>query len=358
MLACDYLLKYTLGLGQGLERQGCDVALAAREHAGEFGGDAAAMRAEIERRLSDHATVRLLRGRVRDVRALAQVPALRRALRGRDGVVHVQGAVANDFRLVLAASARPRRFALTLHDPVLRAGDPAKSRRKRLLGNALLRGAGVVFVHGEVLREELREAGVSAPIEVIPHGADAPRPRPLPEAPELLFFGRLTEYKGLDVLCDAMADVWRAVPTARLTIAGSGPLPAHDALGDARVRVRQEHVPQDALPDLFAGATAVVLPYRQASQSGVGSEAKSHGRALVVTDAGALPELVADGSGLVAAAGSSGDLAAALVRVLTEPGLAGRLADAGTATVAGGSSWEAVAGLTLDAYRRHGLWPR
>jgi glycosyltransferase involved in cell wall biosynthesis len=358
VLACDYLLKYTLGLGHGLERQGCSVALVARDHGGEFGGDAGAMRAEIDRRLSDAATIRLLRGRVRDVRALGRVGAARRAVARPDAVVHMQAAVANDFRLALAAGVPPRRFALTVHDPVMRAGDPRMGLRKRLSGLALVRGARVIFVHGETLRDELRDGGVRTPIEVVPHGADAARAQPLPESPVLLFFGRLTEYKGLDVLCDAMAEVWRSVPATRLVIAGSGSLPASSVLDDDRVEVRNEHVPEDAVRDLFARATAVVLPYREASQSGVGSEAKTHGRALVVTDAGALPELVADGSGLVASAGSSSDLAGQLVRVLGEPGLAARLAEAGSATVATASSWGAVAGLTLDAYARHGLLSR
>lgn len=357
VLACDFFLKYTLGLGQGLEHEGCSVALVGRNHAGEFGGSAEAMRTEVGRRLSSAAEIRLLEGRVRDVRALRRVLDVRRAVAWPDAVVHMQDGVVNDPRLPIAARARPGRFALTVHDPVTHPGDPQEGWHQRWSHGALRRSAGVVFVHGEVLRDELRDAGVRTPIDVVPHGADAPDPKPLPQSPTLLFFGRISHYKGLDVLCDAMVEVWRSVPATNLVIAGNGPLPAHPVLSDARVRVQHEHVPEDTLPDLFAAASAVVLPYRQASQSGVGSQAKTHGRALVVTDAGGLPELVADGSGLVAQAGSSSELAARLVRVLTEAGLASRLAEAGARTVATGSSWESVAALTLESYQRHGLWP-
>ena len=54
-----------------------------------------------------------------------------------------------------------------------------------------------------------------------PHGIEAAESRPLPERPSILFFGRISHYKGVDVLLDAMEAVWRAVPEATLTIAGT-----------------------------------------------------------------------------------------------------------------------------------------
>ncbi len=50
---------------------------------------------------------------------------------------------------------------------------------------------------------------VDTPIAVVPHGAEAAT-FTLPPQDRLLFFGRMSYYKGLDVLLDAMAEVWRA----------------------------------------------------------------------------------------------------------------------------------------------------
>jgi glycosyltransferase involved in cell wall biosynthesis len=72
----------------------------------------------------------------------------------------------------------------------------------------------------------------------------------------------------------------------------------------------------------------------------------------VVTDVGALPELVADGSGEVVAPEDPAALAAALVRVLATPGLAERLGGRAAAGAAE-SSWPRVAERTLEAYARH-----
>lgn len=358
LLVCDFFLKYTLGLAQGLQQAGCRTTVLGREHAGEFGGDVVAARAEIDRRLAAGGDVRLLSGRVRDVRAMRDVVTLRRALAGQGAVVHLQDGVVNDPRLPFVGRAVPGRFALTVHDPVTHPGDPAPPFRKRVARAALLRGAAIVFVHGEALADELRVVtGVPRPIEVIPHGSDPPRVTPVPLRPSLLFFGRISAYKGLDVLLEAMTGVWAEVPDARLVVAGEGHLPDHPSLADDRVTVFNEHVAESEVPALFADASAVVLPYRQASQSGVGALAKAHGRASIVTDVGGLPELVADGSGLVVAKEQPSPLARAAIRLLTDSALAQRLGSAAAGTAASSGGWARVGELTLEAYRRHRLLP-
>lgn len=353
LLACDFFLRYTAMLAGGMERAGARVALLSRDHDEEFGevpGEAARFVAD-----ATAAPRLLVPGRVRSRRGLGgAVRARRRVRRFAPDVVHLQEAIGNDPRLLCAAGAWSRRFALTVHDPVFHPGEGVS--RSRALGNrALLRAAGLIFVHAEALREELlRVARPRAPIVVVPHGVDpGEAPRPLPERPAVLFFGRLGYYKGVDVLLDAMAGVWAAQPEATLTIAGAGELPAHATLDDPRVTVRAEHVPDAELAGLFAAATCVALPYRQASQSGVGSLAKLHGRGLVVSAIGGLPELVVDGSGLTVPAEDPAGLARGLLAVLGDRELAARLGRAGAATARGGAEWRAVAETTLEAYERH-----
>ncbi len=59
------------------------------------------------------------------------------------------------------------------------------------------------------------------------------------------------------------------------------------------MRLLQRHIAEDEVPGLFAAASVVVLPYIEASQSGVGSLAKGHGRPLVASAVGGLPSCVA-----------------------------------------------------------------
>jgi glycosyltransferase involved in cell wall biosynthesis len=358
VLACDWLLKYAAGLAQGLREAGAEVALLTRDHGLEWGGDAEEMRTELRARIGAEAPLWLLSGRIREVEGLRQVARIRSEIRefGPD-LTHFQQATMVDPRLFVAAARRPRHYAVTLHDPSVHPGDQHPSRVFFALERAMFTGAGVTFTHGQALVEETRKhkPWLRGPIEIVPHGVDVLRPAPLPETPTLLFFGRISHYKGLDVLLDAMPQLWEAAPTTRLVIAGYGQMPESEVLADGRVEVHNEHVPESTVPGLYNGATAVVLPYRQASQSGVGSLAKSYGRASIVTDEGGLPELVADGSGIVVPSEDVGALANALIEVITEPGRAEAMGAAASASAQAEFSWKAVGQATLDAYRRHGL---
>jgi len=238
-----------------------------------------------------------------------------------------------------------------VHDPSFHPGDHAPSRAQQWLRRRLIRNASLIFVHGEAMRDELIQLEAPpGPVVAIPHGSEAGAFTSLPEQPALLFFGRISPYKGLDLLLDAMPRVWEQLPDLRLTIAGPGALPRHEALGDSRVELTPGHVPDTDVKKLFAGATCVVLPYRQASQSGVGSLALQHGRGLVATAVGGLPELVTKRVGRVVAPGDAAALASALLEVVGTPGLAERL---GRAAAAESVSWDQVAERTIEAYARH-----
>jgi glycosyltransferase involved in cell wall biosynthesis len=167
----------------------------------------------------------------------------------------------------------------------------------------------------------------------------------------------MSAYKGLDVLLEAMPLLWRRHPDLTLMVAGAGERPKHPLLSDERVTVRSEHIPDKEVPKLFAGTTCLVLPYRQASQSGVGSLAKRYGRPIVATAVGGLPELVGDGSGMVVPPEDSEQLADAVLRILDDRALAERMGEAGTRAVEREAGWRAIAERTLDAYERCLLTP-
>lgn len=356
VLACDFLLRYAAGLAGGVAQSGCATVLLTRSHGGEFGGDAEAMRAYVWRALGDRARHLELAGRPSQLSALPAAWRVRRSVR-RFGpeVVHLQAGILNDPRLLAVAGARPGRYALTIHDPAPHPGAPGRSStRRQIQRRGLIGQAGVIFVHAEALREELiARHRPRAPVVVVPHGVEAPSAAPLPDRPALLFFGRITPYKGLDTLLDAMPEVWRQAPEVCLTVAGKGELPEHPVLEDRRVELRGEHIPEHEVPDLYARASCVVLPYRQASQSGVGSLARQYGRALVTTAVGGLPELVTADSGRVVAPEDPAALAAAMLEVVMTPGLAEAMGRAAAATVVDEAGWAYVGELTREAYQRH-----
>ncbi len=354
LLACEWFVKYTAGLARGLADAGCDVVLLSRDHDLEFGGEPGAMREFVAEMMAGRGRHVEIGGRVRDPSKLREMLALRRQL-GRWGpdFVHIQDSLTHDLRLALAGGYPWRRYAVTVHDPAPHPGDPQPSARIRIVRKHLRRHADLVFAHSEVLIDELRALGdVRHAAEVVPHGIALATPAPLPQRPSLLFFGRISHYKGLDTLLDAMPAVWERAPETTLVVAGSGEVEPHPVLDDPRVTLRNEHIAEEVVPGLFEAATCVVLPYRQASQSGIGSEAKQYGRAMIVTDVGGLPDLVADGGGRVVPAEDPPALAAAIVELVRTPGLAEQVGAEAAASI-GEASWESVGGRTLAAYRRY-----
>jgi glycosyltransferase involved in cell wall biosynthesis len=152
---------------------------------------------------------------------------------------------------------------------------------------------------------------------------------PAPAHCNLLFFGIVRPYKGLDVLLRALA---RAPSHVTLTVAGefwSDITEMEYLIADLgvrdRVTLRPGYVPADQISGLFAAADALVLPYREATASQNALLAFAHGVPVITTTAGALAEAVRDGvDGLTCAPGDEEDLLRALME-FSDPLVARRL---------------------------------
>jgi len=192
--------------------------------------------------------------------------------------------------------------------------------------------------------------------EIITPGVDAEQFRPPagdgPRQPVLLFVGRLersSAWKGVDVLLRALPAVLAAVPGTRLELVGDGDArPALAALADRlgvadRVRFRG-HLHGDALAAAFARAAVTVLPSTTAAESFgmVLVEAMASATPVVASRVGGVPFVVRDGvEGLLVDPGRPDLLAAACVRILTDPQLAVDLGRRGRLTAAQRFSWSA-----------------
>lgn len=141
------------------------------------------------------------------------------------------------------------------------------------------------------------------------------------EEKTILFFGFVRRYKGLRYLLEGMPHVLNRVPV-RLLIVGEfweeeqPYIEAIDRLGIRQhVSVVNAYVPNEEVGLYFAAANVVVLPYLEATQSGVLQMAYAFGKPVIVTSAGGLAEVVRDGeTGLVVPPKDSSALAEAILR--------------------------------------------
>ena len=135
--------------------------------------------------------------------------------------------------------------------------------------------------------------------------------------PRVLLFGRLLPYKGLDLLAEALARLGPR-PGLAVRVVGTGPDSA--ALRALRatpgVTVENRWVPEDEIGALLAWSDVLVLPYREASQSGVAAAALAAGRWVVATRVGGLPEQLAGTARGILCEPDADSLAAALLPLL------------------------------------------
>jgi glycosyltransferase involved in cell wall biosynthesis len=311
LLLCDWFLKYVGPFAEALRRAGVPVAVVIRDHAYEFGGDQAERKRVVDSMIRAGVEVIEFPGRATSL--LRAVPALRRARRWRADVAHAQSEI-HDPRMLAVVARMP--LALMVHDPSPHLGAARRPLRLRIWQFLWLRRADYLLVHSATLGATLDAS--KKPVRVIPHGAEVwSEPMPAPAGPTIVLFGRLEYYKGVRVLLAAMELVWEQRPEVLLVVAGQGPELAV-VPSDPRIDVVPGYVPEAGVDEIFARASVVVLPYLEASQSGVGVQAIGRGIPVVVTDVGGLPEIALDES-FVIPAGDAGALAQALLRHLDHP---------------------------------------
>jgi glycosyltransferase involved in cell wall biosynthesis len=163
------------------------------------------------------------------------------------------------------------------------------------------------------------------------------------DEPTIVFFGRLEPVKGVDVLVQAMHEVWQQTPNVRLVLIGRDTnWGGGESMGTRLEREAGAHrdrltltgnQPPERLFPAVAAADVVVLPSRWESFSLAALESMALGRPTVVSRVGGLTEFVEDGhNGLLVAPGDALALARALTRLLDDATLRGRLGAQASAT--------------------------
>lgn len=262
-----------------------------------------------------------------------------------------------------------RPTVVTVHDAEPHPGDTESTLLPKFVVDRFNSGSTRLVVHGDSIKTDLIRRLDRDPddVDVMPHVAllryaelakrEGLAPERRDDRRNLLFFGRIMTYKGLPVMLDAAEILKPTIAGLNLVIAGRGP-----ALDDLRPRLSDDHVelhdrfiPDPEVAQLFLDTELVVLPYVEASQSGILAVAAAFGRPAIVSDVGEIGELVrATGMGLVVPPGDPTALADAIRRVLTDPVLASELgaASAEAARGQGVMSPDVIAAEARDCYER------
>ncbi|WP_198375814.1 glycosyltransferase family 4 protein [Neoroseomonas rubea] len=288
-----------------------------------------------------------------------RVPSLSRRLRRQalefraDAVVSVMTHLWTP--LIAPALARAGlRYVPIVHDAEPHPGDPSLFWEWRLTRE--LDAAIAAIALSDSVAAGIARRRPALPVHRLDHGAPLPTsggtaPRAADGTVRFVNLGRLRAYKGLDLLRDAWPMVAARHPEARLLVAGEGDAeglaPGLSALPGVEVRARW--LSEAEMGSLVSGADVVVLPYREASQSGVAPLAHGFGVPVVATPVGGLVEQVRDGlDGLLARETSASALAEAMIAAC-DGATRARLVAGARETALRLNDWDSIAERLVDA---------
>lgn len=205
---------------------------------------------------------------------------------------------------------KSRKIFITIHDPVNHSGEKNwKSSIPLKLFSRLVKG---YFFYSEFARNQFRvnDNKNSVPLFVIkfqPYSYVSQFQKNInQDGTYILFFGRLSLYKGIDLLLAAIPEVLQKFPEQQFLIAGK---PEGYKLDinliekfKNNISIVSKYLSVEELVQCIAGTKFVVCPYRDATQSGVLMTARALGKMVIATNIGAFPEYInEDVNGLLSA---------------------------------------------------------
>lgn len=247
----------------------------------------------------------------------------------------------------------------TVHDPFPHTGEGHK-KQKELRSLALKRSKGIVLLNNTQLddfcncysidpqRVLVNSLGVYDNIRYfVTHEIE-------PIKNNLLFFGRISPYKGLEYLCEAMRLVHEQIPDATLTIAGRGKMyfdiEPYKKLGC--IKIINKYISMSDLADLLSQCELSVCPYTDATQSGVLMTCFALGKPVVASAVGGFCEAIEDGkSGVLVPAKDAKALAEVIIELLKDDNRKEEMSEyIYNEYFKGEKSWSAIADKYLKYY--------
>lgn len=251
-------------------------------------------------------------------------------------------------------------IVFTQHDPSIHVGD-SYSLPTQLIQKYLQKISTKVLVHGGILKKDLMKNFKidSDKITIIPMGnfsilltSNIENDIKIPRS--ILFFGRIVDYKGLDVLLESLLMLQEEKQIFHFTIAGPGDLTRYQNLlrNIKHKTIDNYFIPEKKVRSYFGKSEMVVLPYREATQSAVVALALAAGTPIIATRVGALPEVLIDGvNSLLVEPNNPMALKNKIIKLLNNKPLQEKLIRGGNKTISNDLSWEKIAHIHSMIYQ-------
>lgn len=176
------------------------------------------------------------------------------------------------------------------------------------------------------------------------------------QANTLLFFGRISPYKGIEYLIDAIPIIKKSIQNLKVIIAGEGEFyfDIKNIKGDKTYEIINRYIPNDELVELIQRASVIVCPYTDATQSGVVMTAYAFNKPVVASAVGGVPEVVEDNeTGRLVPPKNAQALANAIIDLLSHPKKREQIKrNIEKKCSRGKLSWDYIARQTIEVYKK------
>lgn len=173
----------------------------------------------------------------------------------------------------------------------------------------------------------------------------------------VLFFGRISPYKGVKFLLDAVVDIITNHQdiNVTLTVAGSGKydFDISPYYNYSQIKIMNKFTTQEELAELITQSSVVVCPYIDATQSGVVMSSFAFKKPVIATNVGGLPEMVKDGeTGVIVEPRNSEAIKDVIIKLSKNPEMLIKMSEnIGDEYFKGKKSWDRSAAFFMNAFK-------
>lgn len=253
-------------------------------------------------------------------------------------------------------------FVLTTHDPVPHSGE--ENRTNKFIRKLLNRQKTIQhIVHSAASKNDFMKNFpkiLPEKINVIYYGTHEwlnywKRPV-VTDKNNILFFGRISQYKGVEYLIEAAKIARRTIPYLKVTIAGSGKyyFDIEPIKNDNTFEIINRYIPNQELVSLMQKTSLVVCPYTDATQSGVIMTAYIFDKPVIASAVGGIPDIVENNvTGKLVPAKNSQALANAIIELIGNNNKLAKMSENIERIYNSGRfSWEYIAKQTIRVYEK------
>ena len=191
----------------------------------------------------------------------------------------------------------------TIHDPIAHTGE--ESYKREVIINVYKLFTKGYFFYSEYSKKQFENINKKSStsthkITLQPYSFISQFKRPGNDKNKfILFFGRISYYKGIDIFIKSIKNVLKIYPDEIFVIAGKGEnIEINELIKsnyNKNIIVIDKYLEVEELANLIQESKFIVCPYREATQSGVLMTAKSMGKLVIASNVGAFPEYIKNG---------------------------------------------------------------